>query len=401
MDNRKRAAIEFSLRWQSPQASHNDRYFIDKVDFWRDIFPGDLGQALPELDVGSSYRQRFSAGALVPEYSKDKLVSFDKTARGTATAHDLTLEVGRFYPRGCFWKPLGSFPADQMPVKLLHLDETSLTVDVNHPLARFELEVEALVQETSSISAQRGGSLHDIAEVITEKGPGMQDTLDPARYSLSNGAPLGREDETDDALFYRTPRLVHHLDDTARQQVGKMYQRLLKPQTRILDLMSSWNSHLPDSLSSCRVEGLGLNEQELQANERLSDYLIHDLNREPHLPYQDDSFDGVICTVSIEYLCRPREVMSELARILKPGGVLAVTVSERWFPGKQIRPWADLHPFERLGGVMNYFLEQGNFTAINTESVRGYPRPVEDSHYPQMERSDSLYFVWATRSLRL
>ena len=399
MKNRKRAAIEFSLRWRSPQASHNDRYFIDKVDFWRDIFPGELGEALPELDVGSSYRQKFSAGELVPEYSQDKLISFDKTAMDSATARDLTLEVGRFYPRGCFWKPLGSFPADQMPVKLLHLDKTSLTVDINHPLARFELEVEALVQETSSISAQRGGSLHDIVEVITEKGPGMQDTLDPVRYSLVNSAPLSREDETDDVLFYRTPRLVHHLDDTARHQVTKMYERLLKPKTRVLDLMSSWNSHLPDSLSSCRVQGLGLNKQELQANQRLSDYLIHDLNSEPHLPYQDGSFDGVVCTVSIEYLCRPREVMSELARILKPGGVLAVTVSERWFPSKQIRPWANLHPFERLGGVMNYFIEQGNFTTIHTESVRGYPRPAEDSYQSQMDKSDSLYFVWATRSI--
>lgn len=396
MDSRKRAAIEFSLHWQSPYASHNDRFFIDKVDFWRDIFPGNFGAALSEMEVGHIYSQRFSPGALVAEYSTKNLISFTGNAIKGSVADNLTLEVGRFYPRGLFWKPVGSFPADLLPVKLVHLDETSLTIDVNHPLAGYELEVEARVRETSSISAQRGGSLHDLAEVITEKGPGMQDTLEPARYTLTTDYPLKKDDESDDALFYRAPRLVHHLDSTARQQVSALYGRLLKPKSRILDLMSSWESHLPDSLSSCRVEGLGLNEQELQANGRLSEYLIHNLNRQPLLPYQDGSFDGVVCTVSLEYLCRPQEVIAELARILKPGGLLAVTISERWFPGKQVHPWADLHPFERLGGVINYFLEQERFENINTETVRGYPRPVDDNYRDQMDRSDPLYFVWAT-----
>ncbi len=393
---RKRAAIEFSLCWQSTHAVHQDRYFIDKVDFWRDIFPGSMGDVLASGADGHSHTETFAPGTLVPKHSEKNLVTFKKSQVSPTNDHDgLVLEPGRFYPKGYFWKPLHSFPADQSPVRLKHVSSASLVVDTNHPLARYPLTIKALVHQTSSISAQRGGALHDIAEEITANGPGMQAPVDETRYSPSGEAPLPRDDDTDDALYYRTPRLVHHLDDTARHHVRSLYGRLLEPQTRILDLMSSWESHLPDSLQSCRVEGLGLNEQELEANGRLSNYLIHDLNRQSILPFAESSFDAVVCTVSIEYICRPRHVLSELARIIKPGGILVITVSERWFPGKQIHPWADLHPFERQGLVINYLLDQGSFDNIQTESIRGYPRPAGDRYSGQMGSSDSLYFIWA------
>jgi SAM-dependent methyltransferase len=161
--------------------------------------------------------------------------------------------------------------------------------------------------------------------------------------------------------------------------------------------MSSWDSHIPDSHASCRIEGLGLNEQELQANPRLSAYLIQDLNRQPVLPYPKNSFDAVICTVSIEYICRPWRLFSEIARILKPGGIVAITVSERWFPGRQVNPWAELHPFERQGLVVSHVCDQANFNNIQTESIRGYPRPRDDQYSSRMSSSDPLYFVWAVR----
>jgi SAM-dependent methyltransferase len=278
---------------------------------------------------------------------------------------------------------------------LAKINDTSLVIDTNHPLARYPLQVTALVQQTSTIAAQRGGSLNDIADMITASGPGMQAPVDGMRYFLRGGTVLRREDESDDRLYYHSPRLVHHLDGTARNQVSSCYGRTLENETRVLDLMSSWESHIPDSLESCHVEGLGLNEQELAANQRLSGYLVHDLNEEPVMPIAESSFDAVVCTVSIEYLCRPLEVLSELARILVPGGILALTISERWFPGKQVAQWADLHPFERQGLVLGYLLDQGAFTAIHTESVRGYPRPATDRYSDRMSHSDSLYFIWA------
>ena len=394
---RQRAAIEFSLRWKSTQATHNDRYYLEKVDFWRDIFPGSMGVVLAETDPGDSHTEIFSPGYLVPEYNENNLVSF-KRSEITPVQDKMgrLLEPGRYYPKGYFWRPLKSFPVDQTPVRLIEVDDESLVVDTNHPLARYPIKVGAAVHQSSSITVQRGGALNDIAEIITAGGPGMQAPVDGIIYSLDTTSPLPREDESDDALYYRTPRLVHHLDAAARRHVRSFYGRLLKAQTRILDLMSSWESHIPDSTHPCHIHGVGLNEQELQANERLSGYLVHDLNKNPRLPLDGNRFDVAVCTVSIEYLCRPMEVLEEISRLLQPGGIIAITISERWFPGKQVDKWADLHPFERQGLVLSYLLDQGSFRNIQTESIRGYPRPEDDNYSDRMSSSDALYFIWAT-----
>ena len=393
---RKRAAIEFSLHWQSRYAIHNDRYYLDKIDFWRDIFPGSMGTALQKLDIGQTHREIFSPGKLVQNYDDKNLVVIKNSPHASIPGNKkITLEPGRYYPKGYFWKPLSSFPTDQTPVRLAKQGDTSLVIDTNHPLAGYPLQVEAVVLHTSAIAAQRGGSLNDIADMLTARGPGMQAPPDDIRYSISGDTVLKREDEADDRLYYQSPRMVHHLDAAARNQVSSFYGRILANGTRILDLMSSWVSHIPDSLATCQVEGLGLNEQELAANGRLSNYMVHDLNEEPVIPLADNSFDAVVCTVSVEYLCRPLEVFAELARILVPGGVLGLTISERWFPGKQVDFWADLHPFERQGVVLNYLLDQGSFKDIRTESLRGYPRPAGDRYADRMSLSDSLYFIWA------
>jgi SAM-dependent methyltransferase len=90
------------------------------------------------------------------------------------------------------------------------------------------------------------------------------------------------------------------------------------------------------------------------------------------------------------------EVLEEISRLLQPGGIIAITISERWFPGKQVDKWADLHPFERQGLVLSYLLDQGSFRNIQTESIRGYPRPEDDNYSDRMSSSDALYFIWAT-----
>jgi len=396
IDERKRAAIEFSLYWESSRAAHNDRFFIDNIDFWRDIFPGKMGDACAGSTPGQRHGETFAPGTLVPEHAEKNIVTFKKSQLDFALKlPPHTFEEGRFYPKGYFWKPLQSFPADRTPVRLVHHEGASMSVDTNHPLSRYQLSVSARIHRTRSITAQRGGSLHDIAEEITAHGPGMQ-TPENRSEDWAATASLLTRDDSDDAHYYRSPRLVQHLDKTAREQVQSLYARLLTPQTRILDLMSSWESHLPESLASCRVEGLGMNEQELQANSRLAGYLIHDLNNDPVLPYPENSFDAAVCTVSIEYLCRPLDVLAELARVLRPGGMLLITVSERWFPGKQVHGWAELHPFERQGLIGNYLLSLGCFEHLQTESVRGYPRPADDKYRHQLSMSDPLYFIWAT-----
>lgn len=122
--------------------------------------------------------------------------------------------------------------------------------------------------------------------------------------------------------------------------------------------MSSWRSHVPQNLKLDSLIGFGLNREEMLQNPQLTDHVIHDLNRDPSLPLIDNEFDAVICTVSVEYLIHPFEVFREIARILKPDGFFIVTFSNRWFPPKVIRIWSELHDFERIGLVLEYFCRQ-------------------------------------------
>lgn len=148
-----------------------------------------------------------------------------------------------------------------------------------------------------------------------------------------------RVDQSDDAHFYAEPRLVTHIDDAAIDALTQFYREALPPGGAILDLMSSWVSHLPPDVDYARVEGLGMNAAELERNPRLTGRTVHDLNRDPVLPYADDTFDAALICVSIQYLVRPVEVFTDAARVLKPGAPLIVSFSNRCFPTKAIAAW--------------------------------------------------------------
>jgi hypothetical protein len=229
-------------------------------------------------------------------------------------------------------------------------------------------------------------------------GPGLQALLASRETDFYSDAPFARADEADDAGFYRQPRLVDHIDGAARQQVHRIYRQYLAPGMRVLDLMSSWNSHLPADVDGLSVVGLGMNAAELAANPRLAEHAVHDLNRAPELPFATGSFDAAICTVSVEYLTQPGEVFREVGRVLKPGAPFTMTFSERWFPPKVIRIWTQLHPFERMALVLDQLRRAGGFEDLSTESIRGLPRPAEDKYFPQLLLSDPVYAVAGRRA---
>jgi len=155
-----------------------------------------------------------------------------------------------------------------------------------------------------------------------------------------------RVDETPDASFYAFPRFVTHIDDATIGALTAYYGELLRPGADVLDLMSSWVSHLPAAgeLPLARVAGLGMNADELAKNPRLTEWRVCDLNADPRLPFADASFDFALCAVSIQYLTRPLAVFAELARVLRPGGRAAIATSHRCFPTKAIRAWHMLPP---------------------------------------------------------
>lgn len=209
---------------------------------------------------------------------------------------------------------------------------------------------------------------------------------------MSNPFPdwfFDRDDETTDVTFYGPPRLVTHIDDAAITAVGQLYAELgidgsAPSPRRVLDLMSSWVSHLPTAPAELVV--LGMNAAELAANPMATERVVRDLNADPSLPFADDSFDAVLCCVSIDYLVRPVEVLAEAARVLRPGAPLVLTFSNRCFPTKAIHGWLATDEAGRCGIVATYVRLAGGFTepevSLRTPSNR-------------FHRGDPLYAVVA------
>ena len=162
--------------------------------------------------------------------------------------------------------------------------------------------------------------------------------MPPGDSSLPPDA-FRRFDETPDEDFYQIPRLVTHIDDAAIDAVTQLYREFFPPGGAILDLMSSWVSHLPPEVSYRRVVGLGMNEAELRANPRLDEYAVQNLNTDPRLPFDDAGFDGCGLCVSIQYLTRPVEALADAGRVLAPGAPIVITYSNRCFPTKAVAVW--------------------------------------------------------------
>ena len=201
-----------------------------------------------------------------------------------------------------------------------------------------------------------------------------------------SGFPPGffdRADPGDDAGFYSFSRLVTHIDDHAIAELGTFYTRM-GVTGDVCDLMSSWVSHLIERPRSLTV--LGMNADELEANPMADSRVVHDLNADPALPFDDAAFDDVLCAVSVDYLTRPVEVLTDAARALRPGGRFIASFSNRCFPTKAIRGWLHLDDAGR-GALVARYLEATDAFA---------PATIETLVSPGLG-VDPLYAVWATR----
>jgi SAM-dependent methyltransferase len=192
-----------------------------------------------------------------------------------------------------------------------------------------------------------------------------------------------RQDPTPDLRFYAAPRLVTHIDDAAIAAVGALYDEL-RVEGRVLDLMSSWISHFTAPPAELVV--LGLNARELAANPAAAERVVQDLNADPGLPFPDGSFDDAVCAVSVDYLTRPLEVFAEVARVLRPGGRLVCTFSNRCFPTKAIRGWLATDDPGRVRIVRRYF-----------ELTPAFGPPASDLRTDPYAAGDPLYAVWAAK----
>ncbi len=209
---------------------------------------------------------------------------------------------------------------------------------------------------------------------------------------------FSRLDESDDSNFYAHPRMVQHLDEKALKTVEKIIGTLIIEENPvILDLMASWDSHIPDSVKPSKVVGLGLNEEELKANKKLDEYVIQDINKDPRLPFPDETFDVVLNTVSVDYVTKPIELFREVGRILKPGGLFLVIFSNRYFPPKVVKIWREASEEERIFIVDDYFKLAGLFEPTKVYISKGRKRPVSDKYFHLNIPSDPIYAVYAEK----
>jgi len=380
--------IFFQLRWNSGNAAHNEGYAARGVNLWRDWLPDNVRRSLIGKQPWEKISVDFTPGEL---FGKNQMPIKIHRHRFSKTP-----QPGRFYPKGVLDGLPGVFPQNIQPFRCVSLNNGHMQVDLSHPLADHPLNLNMTVGQISSKETERGGSSVDWVGLLTD-GPGMQGRWSDTPTDFFSDNPFDRKDNQSDSLFYGPPRLVHHLDQTAREMVTDIYKRFVKEDMQVLDLMSSWVSHLPETVRLRRVSGLGMNRTELEQNDRLTDVHVHDLNTNPTLPDGDASFDLVVCTVSVEYLIHPFAVFKEVGRVLKPGGTFVVVFSNRWFPPKVIRIWEQIHEFERIGLVMEYFLRSGVFSNLETYSMRGLPRPRDDKYANELAFSDPVYAIWGEK----
>ena len=195
------------------------------------------------------------------------------------------------------------------------------------------------------------------------------------------GLPQGafdRLDDEDDAFFYEEPRLVYHIDDNAVAALTGFYREALPPGGVLLDLMSSWVSHLPPDIGYREVIGHGMNAAELAANKRLDRRFVQDLNRNPALPLADASLDAAMICVSIQYLQRPIAVLRDVARVLRPAAPLVISFSNRCFWTKAVAVWRALDDAGHAR-LVELYLRQAGFEAIETRRLAEW---VEDESDP-------------------
>ena len=137
-----------------------------------------------------------------------------------------------------------------------------------------------------------------------------------------------------------------------------------------------------------------MNQSELQHNPSLNaGYTVQDLNKNPLLTqFSSNIFDTVICSVSIDYLIHPIEILNEIGRILKPQGKMIASFSNRCFPTKVIGRWLKMNEEQRVQWVANYFLLASTF--FDSQTVKAYSF-FDDQFLPSTDDEfiDPMYIV--------
>ncbi|EOA31193.1 hypothetical protein CARUB_v10014360mg [Capsella rubella] len=226
--------------------------------------------------------------------------------------------------------------------------------------------------------------ISNISNQTNETDPRPPSSAGKIRRLVLNNEGRTKLNADPDREFYSYPRFVNHVDDGFISSLTELYRNRLRPGSVVLDLMSSWVSHLPEEVKYEKVVGHGLNAQELARNPRLDYFFVKDLNEDQIFEFEDKYFDAVLCSVGVQYLQHPEQVFAQVYRVLKPGGLLIVSFSNRMFYEKAIRVWRDGSEYSRVQLVVQYF-----------QSIEGFTQPeIIRQQQPPPGSAQTSLFTW-------
>ena len=168
-----------------------------------------------------------------------------------------------------------------------------------------------------------------------------------------------KPDESNDSLFYSSPKFVYHLDSNFRKNLSELYEKEIENNSSILDLMSSWDSYLPKNIKYKKVIGHGLNKEELEKNKAFDDYWIQNFNIDQKIPLNNETIDFCLMVAAWQYLQYPERIAEEIARILNQNGKVIIAFSNRAFWHKAPNIWTYSNEIERIAYVRNILVKNG------------------------------------------
>ena len=201
-------------------------------------------------------------------------------------------------------------------------------------------------------------------------------------------------DYSDDQIFYKQPRYVHHLSDSFRTRLTNLYSQYLLNHYVILDLMSSWVSHLPSNTRYKKVIGHGMNEAELSSNKRLDTFWVQNLNKIQKMPIEDSSIDVGLIVAGWQYLQYPEKVSLELSRIIKSNSLLIISFTNRAFWSKAPNIWTYSSEEKRIEYVTSvlsangWTVEQIFNEKTNDEKLFGFYSVESDPFFSVIARNN-------------
>ena len=166
-------------------------------------------------------------------------------------------------------------------------------------------------------------------------------------------------DESNDAEFYSDPKFVYHLDANFRKYLSDLYKNEITDNSTVLDLMSSWDSYLPEGRKYKKVIGHGLNKQELEKNKIFNTYWIQNFNLNQEIPLDSETVDYCLMVAAWQYLQYPENLTKEIARILSDQGKFIISFSNRAFWHKSPNIWTKSTEEERLKYVRKVLITNG------------------------------------------